>query len=71
MAASSALSESKGGDKYLMDEKQPACLEAQETLALLRILALTDESLDDGNARPVREAFARVRVRARARPSLP
>ena len=37
--------------------------ETQETLALLKILALTNKSVLAGNVSPVREAFARIRDR--------
>lgn len=37
--------------------------QTQETLALLKILALGNRDLDDGKARPVAEAFAAIRRR--------
>ena len=37
----------------------------QETLALLKILALTNKSVEEGKVRPLREAFARVRGRVK------
>lgn len=37
--------------------------QTQETLALLKILALGNRDLDDGKVRPVAEAFASVRTR--------
>ncbi len=37
--------------------------ETQETLALLKVLALTARSVEAGKARPAREAFARIRKR--------
>lgn len=37
--------------------------ETQETLALLKILALTNRQVEAGKVRPVGEAFARVRRR--------
>ena len=40
--------------------------ESQETLALLRILALGEKEADDGEVSPVAEAFARIRRRARS-----
>lgn len=38
--------------------------ETRETLALLKVLALTTRSLEAGKVRPVREAVARIRERA-------
>jgi prevent-host-death family protein len=38
--------------------------ETQETLALLKVLALTARSVEAGKVRPAREAFARIRKRA-------
>jgi prevent-host-death family protein len=40
--------------------------ETQESLALLKILALANKSLEAGKARPVRAAFARIRRRLKA-----
>jgi PHD/YefM family antitoxin component YafN of YafNO toxin-antitoxin module len=37
--------------------------EAQETLALLKVLALTNKSVEQGKSRPAAEGFARVRAR--------
>jgi prevent-host-death family protein len=37
--------------------------ETQETLALLKVLALTNSQIDEGKARPVSEAFKRIRER--------
>lgn len=37
--------------------------ETQETLALLKVLALTNKQVDDGKVRPARETFARLRAR--------
>jgi prevent-host-death family protein len=39
--------------------------QTQETLALLKILALTNKSVEQGNVRPLHEAIARVRDRVR------
>lgn len=39
--------------------------ETQETLALLKILALTNKSVENGNVRPVGEAFAKIRKRVK------
>jgi len=39
--------------------------QTQETLALLKILPLTNKSVEQGNVRPLREAIARVRSRAK------
>jgi prevent-host-death family protein len=39
--------------------------QTQETLALLKILALTNKNVEQGNVRPLREAFARVRSRSK------
>ena len=39
--------------------------QTQETLALLKILALTNKGVEEGNVSPFREAFARVRNRAK------
>jgi prevent-host-death family protein len=40
--------------------------ETEETLALLKALALTSESVAKGKVRPVREAFARIRARVKS-----
>jgi len=40
--------------------------ETQETLALLKILALGEKDLAAGKVRPLREAFARIRRRTKA-----
>ena len=37
--------------------------ETQESLALLKILALTSNNVKEGKVRPARQAFARIRVR--------
>lgn len=37
--------------------------ETQETLALLKVLALTNRQVEDGKVRPAGEAFARIRQR--------
>lgn len=37
--------------------------ETQETLALLKILALGNQQIDEGKGIPVKEAFRRVRAR--------
>ena len=44
--------------------------ETQETLALLKMLALTGKSVEEGRVRPAAEAFAgiRDRVKGRVRP---
>ena len=39
--------------------------QTQETLALLKILALTNKNVEQGNVRPLRDAIARVRSRAK------
>jgi len=39
--------------------------ETQETLALLKVLALTNKSVADGKVAPLREAFARIRERVK------
>ncbi|HEY1365171.1 MAG TPA: type II toxin-antitoxin system Phd/YefM family antitoxin [Xanthobacteraceae bacterium] len=41
--------------------------ETQEAMALLRILALANRAVESGKVRPAREAFVRIRRRARAR----
>jgi prevent-host-death family protein len=40
--------------------------EMQESLALLKILALSRKSIEAGKARPLRAAFARIRRRLKA-----
>lgn len=35
----------------------------QETLALLKVLALTNKQVEDGKVRPAKETFARLRAR--------
>jgi PHD/YefM family antitoxin component YafN of YafNO toxin-antitoxin module len=40
--------------------------ETQETLALLKILALTNKRVEEGKIRPAREAFSRIRKRVKA-----
>jgi prevent-host-death family protein len=40
--------------------------ETEETLALLKMLALSSESVAKGKVRPFREAFARVRARVKS-----
>jgi hypothetical protein len=37
--------------------------ETQETLALLKVLALTNRQVEEGKVRPAAEAFARIRQR--------
>ena len=37
--------------------------ETQETLALLKVLALTNRQVEEGKLRPVAESFARIRKR--------
>ncbi|MBM3581268.1 MAG: type II toxin-antitoxin system Phd/YefM family antitoxin [Alphaproteobacteria bacterium] len=37
----------------------------QETMALLKMLALTHKAVERGKVRPAREAFARVRARVK------
>lgn len=39
--------------------------QTQETLALLKILALTNKDVEQGKITPAREAFARVRSRTK------
>jgi prevent-host-death family protein len=39
--------------------------ETQETLALLKILALTNKRVEQGKVRPAREAFSRIRKRVK------
>jgi prevent-host-death family protein len=41
--------------------------QTQETLALLKVLALANKSVEDGRVRPVAEAFAGIRDRVRNR----
>lgn len=40
--------------------------QTQETLALLKILALTGKSVEAGKVRPARDAFTRIRERLKA-----
>lgn len=37
--------------------------ETQETLALLKVLALTNKQIEDGKLSPAKEIFARLRLR--------
>ncbi len=37
--------------------------ETQETLALLKVLALTNKQVEDGKVRPAKETFVRLRAR--------
>lgn len=37
--------------------------ETQETLALLKVLALTNRQVEEGRVRPAAESFARIRKR--------
>ena len=37
----------------------------QETLALLKMLAMTNKAVEEGHVRPARQAFARVRDRVK------
>jgi prevent-host-death family protein len=39
--------------------------EAQDTMALLKILALSAKGVEDGRVRPARQAFAQLRKRLR------
>ena len=39
--------------------------QTQETLALLKVLALTSKAVDEGNVEPVADAFVRLRGRLR------
>lgn len=39
--------------------------ETQETLALLKMLAMTGKAVDEGKVRPARQAFARIRGRVK------
>jgi prevent-host-death family protein len=41
--------------------------QTQETLALLKVLALTNTGVEEGKVRPLREAFAHVRDRSKRR----
>lgn len=41
--------------------------ETQETLALLKVLALTNRQVEDGKVRPAGEAFAQIRQRVSTR----
>ncbi|NEI74689.1 type II toxin-antitoxin system prevent-host-death family antitoxin [Rhizobium lusitanum] len=43
--------------------------ETQETLALLKVLALTGKQVEEGRVLPAAEAFARIRKRISAEPS--
>lgn len=43
--------------------------ETQETLALLKVLALTGKQVEEGRVRPAAEAFARIRKRVSGEPS--
>ena len=43
----------------------------QETLALLKILALSRKDLEDGRVKPMTEAFAAIRKRAASRRQRP
>ena len=43
--------------------------ETQETLALLKVLALTGKQVEEGKVRPASEAFARIRKRISGEPS--
>lgn len=40
--------------------------ETQETLALLKVLALTGKAVADGKVEPAAEAFARIRARLKS-----
>jgi PHD/YefM family antitoxin component YafN of YafNO toxin-antitoxin module len=46
---------------FLQDEAQYG--ETKETLALLKVLALTNKQVEEGKVRPAAEAFARIRKR--------
>ncbi|MFW8642547.1 prevent-host-death protein [Rhizobium beringeri] len=39
------------------------CEETQETLALVKLLALTNRQVEEGKLRPAAESFARIRKR--------
>lgn len=39
--------------------------ERQETLALLKVLAMTNKDFEEGKVRPVAEAFKRIRERVK------
>lgn len=39
--------------------------QTQETLALLKILAMTNKAVEEGKVRPARQAFTRVRDRVK------
>ena len=41
--------------------------ETQEAMALLKILALANKSIESGKVRPARAAFARIRRKVKAR----
>ncbi len=43
--------------------------ETQETLALLKVLALTGKQVEEGRVRPDAEAFTRIRKRISGEPS--
>lgn len=43
--------------------------ETQETLALLKVLALTGKQVEEGRVRPAAEAFAHIRKRVSGEPS--
>lgn len=43
--------------------------ETQETLALLKVLALTNRQVEEGKLRPASESFARIRKRLAANQS--
>lgn len=40
--------------------------QSQETLALLKVLALTNRNVEEGKLRPARDAFAKMRARRKA-----
>ncbi|SDR18186.1 prevent-host-death family protein [Rhizobiales bacterium GAS191] len=40
--------------------------ETQETLALLKVLALTNQQVGEGKVKPVSEAFKRIRARVKS-----
>jgi len=40
--------------------------QTQETLVLLKMLAVTNKKIEDGKVRPAREAFANIRDRVKA-----
>jgi len=43
--------------------------ETQETLALLKVLALTGKQVEEGKVRPAADAFSRIRKRLSGEPS--